>query len=116
MRILLAEDDLQLGDGLTVGLRQSGFAVDWVRDVAAAEAAIAGERFELILLDRGLPLGGPGPRRAERGDGLSLLRALRDRGDDTPVIILTARDEQPERVGGLDAGADDYLVKPFDLD
>lgn len=116
MRLLLVEDDRMVGEALRAALRLEGHAVDWVRDVAAAQAAIAGERFELILLDRGLPLGGPGPRRAERGDGLSLLRALRDRGDDTPVIILTARDEQPERVGGLDAGADDYLVKPFDLD
>jgi len=116
MRLLLVEDDRMVGEALRAALRLEGHAVDWVRDLAAARAALAGEQFELILLDRGLPQGGPGPRQADRADGLSLLRELRDRGDDTPVIVLTARDEQPERVGGLDAGADDYLVKPFDLD
>lgn len=116
MRLLLVEDDRMVGEALRAALRLEGHAVDWVRDLAAARAALAGEPFELILLDRGLPQGGPGPRQADRADGLSLLRELRDRGDDTPVIVLTARDEQPERVGGLDAGADDYLVKPFDLD
>ncbi|MEI8301739.1 MAG: response regulator transcription factor [Burkholderiales bacterium] len=116
MRLLLVEDDRMVGEALRAALRLEGHAVDWVRDLAAARAALAGEPFELILLDRGLPQGGPGPRQADRADGLSLLRELRDRGDDTPVIVLTARDEQLERVGGLDAGADDYLVKPFDLD
>jgi two-component system response regulator QseB len=116
MRLLLVEDDRMVGEALRAALRLEGHAVDWVRDLAAARAALAGESFELMLLDRGLPQGGPGPRQADRADGLSLLRELRDRGDDTPVIVLTARDEHPERVGGLDAGADDYLVKPFDLD
>jgi two-component system response regulator QseB len=106
MRILLVEDDAMIGAAARDGLRQDGFAVDWVRDGKLAEAALAGGIYELVLLDLGLP----------RRDGLSLLRARRARGDDTPVIIVTARDAVAERVAGLDAGADDYVVKPFDLD
>jgi two-component system OmpR family response regulator/two-component system response regulator QseB len=95
--------------------------VDWVRDVAAAQAALGSERFDLVLLDLGLP---PGGRLSEAAhpvdrdgvDGMTVLRTLRSHGDATPVIVLTARDQRGDRVAGLDAGADDYLVKPFDLD
>jgi two-component system OmpR family response regulator/two-component system response regulator QseB len=106
MRILLAEDDPQLGDGLMVGLRQAGHAVDWVRDGIAAELALKSEPFDLLLLDLGLP----------RQDGVTVLRQLRARGQTLPVLILTARDAVNDKVAGLDAGADDYLVKPVDLD
>ncbi len=106
MRILLAEDDPQLGDGLMVGLRQGGFAVDWVRDGAAADHALQSEDFDLLVLDLGLP--GLG--------GMEVLRRLRGRGQSLPVLILTARDATGDKVDGLDAGADDYLVKPIDLD
>jgi len=110
MRLLLVEDDRMIGDSLRAALRQEGHAVDWVYDVRGAQAALAGERFDLVLLDLGLP-GPDGP-----GSGLDVLRALRGRGDATPVIVLTARDALGDRVAGLDAGADDYLVKPFELD
>ena len=106
MRFLLVEDDRMIGDTLRAALRMEGHAVDWVRDAAAAEGTLASERFDLVLLDLGLP----------QGNGLDVLRALRARGDATPVIVLTARDGPGDRVAGLDAGADDYLVKPFDLD
>jgi two-component system OmpR family response regulator/two-component system response regulator QseB len=88
--------------------------VDWVRDAAAARATLASERFDLVLLDRSLPEGGPAG--GEPIDGLKLLRELRERRDTTPVIVLTARDAAGDRVKGLDSGADDYLVKPFELD
>jgi two-component system OmpR family response regulator/two-component system response regulator QseB len=116
MRILLIEDDRMIGDTLRTALRGEGHAVDWVRDVSAARAAIAGERFDLILLDLGLPRGGAGPATGTPPDGLTILRELRGRRDATPAIVLTARDAAGDRVTGLDAGADDYLVKPFDLD
>lgn len=106
MRILLVEDDELLGDGVRAGLSLAGCTVDWVRDGGAADAALAGDRFDAVVLDLGLP----------RLPGLEVLRRLRDRGDAVPVLILTARDSVGERVAGLDAGADDYLVKPFDLD
>lgn len=106
MRILLAEDDPQLGDGLNVGLRQAGFAVDWVRDGAAADHALGSERFDLLVLDLGLP----------RLEGMAVLKRLRQRGQILPVLVLTARDATGDKVAGLDAGADDYLVKPVDLD
>ena len=106
MRILLVEDDEMVGESLRAALRQQGFAADWVRDGRAADAALTSERFDAVLLDLGLP---------QRG-GLEVLRALRGRGDATPVIVLTARDALADKVGGLDAGADDYLVKPFELD
>jgi len=112
MRLLLVEDDRMIGESLRAALRLEGQAVDWVRDVAAARATLASERFDLVLLDLGLPPG-PGP---ETVDGLSVLRELRARRDDTPVIVLTARDGPGDRVQGLDSGADDYLVKPFELD
>jgi DNA-binding response OmpR family regulator len=91
---------------LQTPLPQDGYAVDWMADGRAAEAALRNARFDLVLLDLGLP---------ER-DGLSVLRDLRRRGEATPVIILTARDDTQDRINGLDAGADDYIVKPFDLD
>lgn len=106
MRILLVEDDPQLGDGLTVGLRQAGFAVDWVKDGSAADHALKSETFDLAVLDLGLP----------RLAGMDILQRLRARGQDLPVLILTARDATAEKIAGLDGGADDYLVKPVDLD
>lgn len=106
MRILLVEDDPQLGDGIMVGLRQAGFAVDWVRDGMAADTALATEPFGLVVLDLGLP----------RLSGMDLLRRLRARGQELPVLILTARDAVADKVTGLDDGADDFLVKPVDLD
>ncbi len=106
MRILLVEDDPLLGDGLAVGLRQSGFAVDWLKDGASAERALKSEPFDLLVLDLGLP----------QLSGMDVLRRLRARGQALPVLILTARDATGNKVEGLDAGADDYLVKPVDLD
>ncbi|MFZ3036231.1 MAG: response regulator transcription factor [Rugosibacter sp.] len=110
MRILLVEDDPLLGDGLTAGLRQAGFAVDWVKDGVAADHALKSESFDLVVLDLGLP----------RLSGMEVLRRLRERpgdaGGNTPVLVLTARDATGDKVAGLDAGADDYLVKPVDLD
>lgn len=114
MRLLLAEDDRMIGDSLRQALRLEGHAVDWVYDVAAAHAALATEQFDLLLLDLGLPEKpgqSPGPTA-----GLAVLRQLRARGDALPVIVLTARDATADRVAGLDAGADDYLTKPFELD
>ncbi|QNM94742.1 response regulator transcription factor [Chitinimonas koreensis] len=102
MRILLVEDDSLLGDGLRAGLAQSGFRVDWVPDGVAADLALTTESFAAVVLDWNLP----------RRDGLSLLQRLRERRDATPVLMLTARDALDDRVAGLDAGADDYLVKP----
>ena len=102
-----------IGESLQRTLRLEGYAVDWVRDAAAADGTLASERFDLALLDLGLPrgAGGAGP-----ADGLAVLQALRSRRDATPVIVLTARDARGDRVAGLDAGADDYLVKPFEFD
>jgi two-component system OmpR family response regulator/two-component system response regulator QseB len=114
MRLLLVEDDRMIGEGLRAALRLEGHAVDWVRDAAAARATLASERFDLVLLDRGLPEGGSAS--TESIDGLQVLRELRERHDATPVIVLTARDAAGDRVRGLDSGADDYLVKPFELD
>jgi DNA-binding response OmpR family regulator len=106
MRLLLVEDDRMIGESLRSALRGSGYAVDWVRDGRAADAALSSERFDLVLLDLGLP----------QRDGITVLQALRARGDRTPVIVVTARDTSASRVRGLDEGADDYVVKPFDLD
>ena len=115
MRLLLVEDDRMIGESLRGALRLEGYAVDWVRDVASARATLATERFDGVLLDLGLPAGtGAGGTAAE--GGLAVLRELRSREDPTPVIVLTARDALGDRVKGLDAGADDYLVKPFELD
>jgi two-component system OmpR family response regulator/two-component system response regulator QseB len=105
MRILLAEDDAMLGDGLRAGLRQAGFQVDWVRDGLAAERELASGVYAAGVLDLGLPL----------KDGLDVLKALRLRRVETPILVLTARDAVPDRVAGLDTGADDYVVKPVDL-
>jgi two-component system, OmpR family, response regulator QseB len=118
MRLLLVEDDRMIGEGLRAALRLEGHAVDWVRDAAAARATLASERFDLVLLDLGLPAGG-GPTGGLTGgptDGLGVLHELRARRDTTPVIVLTARDAPGDRVKGLDTGADDYLVKPFEFD
>lgn len=106
MRILLVEDDRLLGDGLQAGLTQAGYAVDWLRDGEAAVAALSTESFAAVVLDLGLP----------KRDGLSVLQWLRGRHDATPVLILTARDQLDDKVRGLDLGADDYVLKPFDLD
>jgi two-component system OmpR family response regulator/two-component system response regulator QseB len=106
MRILLIEDDRLLGDGIQAGLRQAGFAVDWVQDGALGDTALQNETYAAVVLDLGLP----------RLSGLELLRRLRARGNAVPVLILTARDAVEDRVKGLDSGADDYVVKPFDLD
>lgn len=105
MRILLAEDDPLLGDGLRAGLRQLGFQVDWVRDGEAAERELRAQAYAACVLDLGLP----------RRDGLDVLAAVRRAGIVTPVLVLTARDAVPERICGLDVGADDYVVKPVDL-
>lgn len=105
MRILLIEDDLLLGDGIQAGLTQVAFTVDWVRDGVAGELALQAEPYAAVILDLGLP----------RLPGLELLRRQRADGNAVPVLILTARDAVEDRVRGLDAGADDYLVKPFDL-
>ena len=106
MRVLVVEDDIMIGQGLETALRQMGAAVDWIRDGELACAAFRTTTFDLALLDLGLP----------NRDGLQILREVRQRGDATPIIVLTARDEIANRVAGLDAGADDYMVKPFDLD
>jgi len=106
MRILLVEDDRMLGAGLQVGLRQQGWAVDWARDGELAEEALRGEPYDLVVLDLGLPKKG----------GLEVLAGLRARKNAVPVLILTAQDAVGDRVAGLDAGADDYVAKPFDLD
>ena len=116
MRLLLVEDDRMIGDSLRSALRLDGYAVDWVRDGAAADATLASERFDLVLLDLGLPVAGGAGAPTRPDAGLDVLRTLRTRHDPTPVIVLTARDGPGDKVAGLDAGADDYLVKPFDLD
>jgi DNA-binding response OmpR family regulator len=105
MRVLLAEDDPLLGDGLRAGLRQLGFQVDWVRDGVAAERELRAQPYAAAVLDLGLPL----------KDGLDVLAAVRRAGVLLPVLVLTARDAVPDRVRGLDLGADDYVVKPVDL-
>lgn len=106
MRLLLVEDDTMIGDSVRQGLRQDGFAVDWVQDGETAELALRTTEYALILLDLGLP----------KKSGLEVLRTLRRTGNPIPVLILTARDAVADRVRGLDDGADDYLVKPFALD
>jgi DNA-binding response OmpR family regulator len=107
MRLLLIEDDPMIGEAVAEGLRADGYTIDWVRDGRAGSAALAAATpYALVLLDIGLP----------GRDGLTLLREARARRDRTPVLLMTARDTVADRVMGLDAGADDYLVKPFDLD
>jgi two-component system OmpR family response regulator/two-component system response regulator QseB len=105
MHILLAEDDPLLGDGLRAGLRQLGFQVDWVQSGDAAERELRAQEYAAAVLDLGLP----------RKDGMDVLATVRAAGLKTPVLVLTARDAVPDRIRGLDAGADDYVVKPIDL-
>lgn len=106
MPILIVEDDELLGDAVLTALKQEGYEAQWARDGLAGERALLADHFDLVVLDLGLP----------HRDGLSLLHHLRARGVTTPVLILTARDTTSDRVQGLDAGADDYVIKPFDLD
>jgi DNA-binding response OmpR family regulator len=105
LRILMVEDDGLLGDGIRAGLKLANYAVDWVRDGEAARRALLDHAYQACVLDLGLP----------KRDGLSVLRELRQRGEHLPVLILTARDSSADKIAGLDAGADDYLTKPFDL-
>jgi two-component system response regulator QseB len=106
MRLLLVEDDSMIGEAARQGLRHEGHTVDWVRDGVEADASVASAPYDLVLLDLGLP----------KRDGLAILKGWRVRGENVPVLIITARDAVADRIAGLDAGADDYLVKPFDLD
>ena len=107
MRLLLVEDDPMIGEALLELLRaEQHYAVDWVRDGAMADTALLSQTYDLVLLDLGLP----------KRDGLEVLRALRQRRDRVPVLVATARDAVADRVAGLDAGADDYVLKPYDLD
>jgi DNA-binding response OmpR family regulator len=106
MRILLAEDDQMIGAAVRDALMQDGYVTDWLRDGQRADAALAAGQYDLVLLDLGLP----------GKDGLEILRSLRMRRQAMPVIVITARDAVESRIAGLDAGADDYIVKPFDLD
>jgi two-component system response regulator QseB len=106
MRILLVEDDELLGDGLQTGLTSHNYTVDWIKDGVSAEQALDYEDFDVMVLDLGLP----------KRDGLKVLENLRKNGKDTPVLILTARESVEDRITGLDMGADDYMVKPCDLD
>jgi len=106
MHVLLVEDDRMIGESVRTALKQDGHAIDWLRDGNSAETALNHEEFDIVLLDLGLP----------GKDGLELLRSLRAHRKQTPVIVLTARDALQDRVAGLDAGADDYLVKPFELE
>ncbi|MGZ8161804.1 MAG: response regulator [Methylobacter sp.] len=105
MRLLLVEDDEILGDGLVAGLKMEGYAVDWLTNGKLADEALKINAYELIVLDLNLP----------DMDGMDILRALRARKDETPVLVLTAKDTIPDRVLGLDSGADDFVIKPFDL-
>jgi two-component system response regulator QseB len=106
MRLLLVEDDVLLGDGLAAGLTQAGYVVDWVQDGIAADAALSLAEYGMVVLDLMLP----------RRSGFDVLMAMRHRSDSTPVLVLTALDQVPDRVRALDAGADDYLIKPFELE
>ncbi|MBX3658675.1 MAG: response regulator [Ramlibacter sp.] len=106
MRLLLVEDDTMIGEAVLEALRGAHYAVDWVRDGAMADTALASQDYDLMLLDLGLP----------RRDGLQVLRALRARKSTLPVLVATARDAVGDRIAGLDAGADDYVVKPYDID
>ncbi|HEY8157874.1 MAG TPA: response regulator [Methylobacter sp.] len=106
MRLLLVEDDEILGDGLVEGLKMEGYAVDWLTNGKLADEALKTNSYELIVLDLNLP----------DMEGLDILKALRGRKDETPVMVLTAKDTVPDRVIGLDSGADDFVIKPFELD
>jgi len=106
MRLLLVEDDEILGDGLVEGLKMEGYAVDWLTNGKLADEALKTNSYELVVLDLNLP----------DMEGLDILKALRGRKDETPVMVLTAKDTVPDRVIGLDSGADDFVIKPFELD
>jgi two-component system response regulator QseB len=106
MRVLVVEDDPMIGRAVVSGLHDGGYAADWVRDGAEAEIALANGVYDLALLDLGLP----------RRDGMEILKAIRRCGRELSVVVISARDSLDDRVSGLDSGADDYLVKPFDLD
>jgi two-component system OmpR family response regulator len=106
MRLLLVEDDTMIGEAVLQVLRAEHYAVDWVRDGSMADQALRSEQYDLVLLDLGLP----------QRDGLEVLRSLRARRNATPVLVATARDAIGDRIAGLDAGADDYVVKPYDID
>ncbi|WP_144107911.1 response regulator [Paraburkholderia sp. BCC1886] len=106
MRLLLVEDDEMIAESVSGALRRAGYAVDWANDGRAAELSLGNGVYDLVLLDLGLP----------KRDGIDVLNTYRKNGGAAPVIILTARDAVEERIRGLDAGADDYLIKPFDLD
>ncbi|SAK82542.1 DNA-binding response regulator [Caballeronia arationis] len=106
MRLLLVEDDDMIAETVLESLRRTGYAVDWAQDGRAAELSLSNGVYDLVLLDLGLP----------KRDGIDVLNAYRRAGGDAPVMILTARDAVDDRIRGLDAGADDYLMKPFDLD
>lgn len=108
MRVLLVEDDELLGDGIRTGLRHYGHTIDWVKDGKAANDVLTTtfENFDIVVLDIGLP----------KMSGLDVLKSMREKNITTPVVILTARETVDDRVKGLDAGADDYITKPFDLD
>ena len=112
MGLLLVEDDRMIGSSLRQALRAEGHAVDWVFDAVAANAPLTAERFDLVLLDLGLPAPASPAREAS---GLDVLKALRGRGDATPVIVVTALDASCDRVTGLDTGADDDLIRPLDI-
>lgn len=105
MRLLLVEDDPMIGKSIHIGLRREGYSVDWAQDGRAGEHSLATSTYDLVILDLGLP----------RKDGLTVLRSLRNSGEVLPVLIISARGQVEERVEGLDAGADDYLVKPFSM-
>ncbi len=106
MRLLLVEDDQLLGDGICAGLKQDGYTVDWVQDGESADHALKSEHFDAVVLDINLP----------RLSGIDVLKQLRNRRGMVPVLLLTARDTVADKIEGLDSGADDYLIKPFDLD
>lgn len=106
MKILLVEDDVMIGENIQIGLDSEGIAADWVKDGIAAENALSTHSYDAMILDLGLP----------QKDGIDVLRTLRARGDRTPVMVVTARDAPPQRVLGLNIGADDYMIKPFDLE
>src|SRR5271157_4970122 len=105
MRALLAEDDRMIGEAVANALKDASYAVDWVRDGDAANVALDSHSYDIVLLDLGLP----------KKDGLAVLRAARTSGNGAPVLVITARDAIVDRIAGLDNGADDYVVKPFDM-
>ena len=105
MRILLVEDDQMIAEAISLGLKNARYAVDWVNNGRTAETALNSQQYDLVLLDLGLP----------GQDGLTVLRHLRQNKNNTPVLIVTARDDLESRLSGLDGGADDYIIKPFDL-